>query len=260
MNFSDKRQYEQTFKEQEYPTPAPPVARQSSSGMVTLGLSIFAGIMFVSLFFSGINVAITVVSTAVVYGGIITLVLLIDSGTLAYWLGKRSEERTRREEMHLAYGYHNQRISVVEGVQTERALPEPPLPQLPDSPRFVPAVAPGEDSVQREAVAWVLQLYTATGDVDPDKVLTEKQTDKPDQVGRIRGKRPSRQATQWLLDHRILRPTSNGYRLNSARYPTRDHAKNYFAKLTGAGGHHLSTTTHHPLTVGEGVAQSDTPR
>lgn len=254
MQFKDKRSFEQSIREAEYGSPPAPLPRQSNSGMVTLGLSIFAGIMFMSLFFSGINVAITVVSTAVVYGGIITLVLLIDSGTLAYWLGKRAEERTRREEMHLAYGYHTQRMSGVEGVQEGYALPTPAQPQLPAS-RFVPAVAPGEGSVQREAVAWVLQLYTATGDVDPDKVLTEKQTDKPDQVGRIRGKRPSRQATQWLLDHRILKPTSNGYRLNSARYPTRDHAKNYFATLAGAGSIYPSPTVHpHPLTTGQEVS------
>lgn len=239
MQFTKSR-YEQVVPdhhEHEYPTSSPLPPRQGNGGVVTLGSSIVAAIMFLSLFFSGINVAITVVSTVTFFGSIIVLTLLIDSGTLAYWLGKRAEEGTKREHLRLAYAHEQPRITVVD-TQPPYTPPVEPLPALPKPSTFVPAVAEPDDSARREALAWLSQLYGGDGEPDPKKVLMQSDKERP---GRIRIAAPSKPAKEFLLSLHVIHDLGNGYRLNLGRCPTLIAAQEHIFRLSGVGG---SRATH----------------
>jgi hypothetical protein len=210
--------------------------------MVTLGLSIVAGVMFLSLFFSGFNVAVTVVSTAAFYGGIITLMLLIDSGTLGYYLGKREEEQTKREQIRLTY--HQQQWRVAEAPQIAHS-PATDTLQLPASNNFVAPLVEPDSSVRREAITWLMGLYGSDGQPDPKKVLLKSEKERP---GRVRVAGPSRPAKQYLMDKFVLLDLGTGFRLNLSRCPTFAAAQNYLT-FDGVGG--TPTHPHHPLIESE---------
>ncbi len=244
MNHNNTRPYGQTVQDYEYPPPPPTPPRQSVSNIVTLGLSIVAGVMFLSLFFSGFSVAITVISTTVFYGGILTLLVLIDSGTLTSYLTKRVESHTQIELARLDHA--TQRITVERSRQLPDYGPSVDGPQaaLPAPSNFVAPVADPDDSAKREAAAWIAQLYGEDGEPDPKKVLLKSDKERP---GRLRIAAPSRPAKEYLLHRSVLLDLGTGFRLNLVRCPTRDTA---LAQIYVNGvsrsptHHHLPTTTH----------------
>lgn len=229
MNHNNSAPYGQNYHDKEYPTPTPPPARQSVSNTVTLGLSIVAVVMFMSLFFKGYNVAITVISTALVYGGIITLVVLIDSG----YFNKRVEEHAKIEIARMQY------VRVVEPQQLPAySQPVDPPLALPQPSSFVPPVADPDDSAKREAAAWIAQLYGEDGEPDPKKVLLKSDKERP---GRLRVAAPSRPAKEYLLHRSVLLDLGTGFRLNLVRCPTRDTALAQI-HVNGVG----RSPTYHP--------------
>lgn len=241
MNHNNSAPYGQNYHDKEYPTPTPPPARQSVSNTVTLGLGIVAGVMFLSLFFKGFNVAVTVISTTVFYGGILSLLVLIDTG----YFNKREEEHTKRVQIRMAYA---PRVQVVQPPALPDYSPsvDTPRPALPQVPSFVPPVAEADDSVKREAMMWVFQLYGEDGEPDPKKVLLSSEKEKP---GRIRVAAPSRPTKEYLVQHRVLLNLGGtGYRLNLGRCPNRIAAQEYLWRANGVGEwptpHHLPPTPH----------------
>jgi len=235
---NNSRPYGQNY-DPTIPPPPPTPPRQSVSNTVTLGLSIVAVVMFMSLFFKGYNVAITVISTALVYGGIITLVVLIDSG----YFNKRVEEHARIEIARMQY------VRVVEPQQLPDYGPSVDGPQaaLPAPSNFVAPVAEPDNSAMREAASWLAQLYGEDGEPDPKKVLMQSDKERP---GRLRVAAPSRPAKEYLLARSILLDLGNGFRLNLVRCPTRDSA---LAQLYANGVGRSPTPRHLPTPTYSGV-------
>ena len=240
MNHNDSFPYRQNY-DPTIPPPPPPPPRQSVSNTVTLGLGIVAAVMFMSLFFKGFNVAITVVATTIFYGGILSLLVLIDTG----YFNKREEEHTKRVQIRMAYAPRVQVVPPPALPDYSPSVESPPL-ALPQVPSFVAPFADADDSVKREAMSWVIQLYGEDGEPDPKKVLLSSEKEKP---GRIRVAAPSRPTKEYLVQHRVLLNLGGtGYRLNLGRCPNRIAAQEYLWRANGVGEwptpHHVPPTPH----------------
>lgn len=187
----------------------------SGSTALVLGLTLFAIVMLVSLFFTGVNAAITVVATAGFYGGIIILVVLIDSGTLEHWITGHQQQVTLRRYHELTTA-----LRTTEPASTQPLLLDlsPTQPQrLVDSSNFVSAT-PDSINTRQAALRWVEGLYDAEGLPDPKKVVLEpKQGERP---GRIWVKWPDIEVRDYLIQKAVLHDWGNALRLNIDRVPS----------------------------------------
>lgn len=170
------------------------------------------------------------------------LVILTLSGTLKeVWMNGQNN-RTQRQLHRLQYNLTNApAMTLVEPPRLPLHSP-PAQPQL--SSTFV---APVDDGAQREAAAWLLQLYQADGTPDPKKVLLASDKERP---GRIRIAGPSRAAKELLLARHIIHDLGNGYRLALSRCPTIHDAHAQLAPLYGAPSSPTYLPTH-PQEGGE---------
>jgi hypothetical protein len=198
------------------------------------------------------SVTVSVLSGVGFYGAIAGLLILWQPGALPFVLVNRQHEITERRRDEMQYRIHLRQAPQVSLADPLPMVSAPPA-QLPTGTRFVPAIAPADQSVEREAVAWVLQLYGRDGEPDPAKVLTKTDNEKP---GRVRIAGPSKAAKQWLVDRRILHSLGNGYRLNLTRCPNIDAAKQYLSTPAGGGVPYPPTlaTTTPQTSGGEGGA------
>jgi hypothetical protein len=140
-----------------------------------------------------------------------SLVILTLSGTLKDVITNGQNNRTQRMMLRLQYDHATQPAITL--VEPPRLAQTPPA-QLTYASTFV---SPVDDSAEREAAAWLLQLYGSDGQPDPKKVLLQSDKERP---GRIRVAAPSRPAKELLLTKHILLDLGNGYRLNLVRCPT----------------------------------------
>lgn len=151
-----------------------------------------------------------------VFGCVVILAL---TGTIKEVAINGQNQRTMREMYRLQYYAQTApRVSVVDPLQipyTEDA----PL-QLPDTPRFVPAVPPTEDMVRVDALNFIAQLFDRSGQPLPTKITPRK--------GQIQHKSPSNEAVEYLLALEIVRRGDGGQLyFNSdvySGYPDRDAA------------------------------------
>jgi len=151
-----------------------------------------------------------------VFGCVVILAL---TGTIKEVSINGQNQRTLREMYRLQYYAQTApRVSVVDPLQipyTEDA----PL-QLPDTPRFVPAVPPTEDMVRVDAMNFIAQLFDRTGAPLPTKITPRK--------GQIQHKSPSNEAVEYLLALEVVRRGDGGQLyFNSdvySGYPTRNDA------------------------------------
>ena len=163
------------------------------------------------------SATIAVVSGVVFFLVFGCVVILALTGTIKDVAINGQNQRTLRQMHQLQY--HAQ-ITVERPVQTPYVLPtETPL-QLPDTPRFVPAVPPTEDMVRVEALNFVAQLFDREGNALPTKITPRK--------GQIQHKSPSNEAVEYLLALEVVRRGEGGQLyFNSdvySGYPTRDEA------------------------------------
>jgi hypothetical protein len=162
-----------------------------------------------------------------------SLVILTLSGTLKEVITNGQNQRTTRMMLHLQY--NPTQYPSVTLVDPPR-LPQTQPHQLTYASTFV---APHDDSAEREAAAWLLQLYQADGTPDPKKVLLASDKERP---GRIRIAAPSRPAKELLLTKHIIHDLGNGYRL-SPRCPTIHDAHAMLSPVYGVG----TPLADHPL-------------
>lgn len=235
---------------------SPQAAPQTASVYRSINwMSVAVGIILsIGMAFDNHSVTTSVLSGVSFYGVIAAMLILWQPGALPYVLVStltswfREVTERRRDEMQ--YKIHVSQAPQVSLVDPRQGGSVPSA--LMENSRFVPAIAPGDQSVEREAVAWVLQLYGKDGEPDPAKVLTEENTDKKDQVGRIRIGAPSKVAKQWLLDRRILFNMGTAYRLNLTRCPNIDMARQYLPPALN--GVPYPTHPHPLISGGEGAA------
>jgi len=252
LNHNDSFPYRQNYDPTIPPPPPPTPPRQSVSNTVTLGLGIVAAVMFGSLFFQGVNVAVTVISTTLFYGGILSLLVLIDTG----YFNKRVESRTQIEIARIEYATQQIRVERAPQLTAYSQPVDPPL-ALPQPSSFVAPVADADDGVKREAMSWVIQLYGEDGKPDPKKVLLDDEENPgklKERPGRLKIKAPSRPTKEYLVQHRVLLDIGGtGYRLNLGRCPNRIAAQEYLWRANGVSGrptpHHLPTPTYSGVEV-----------
>lgn len=176
-----------------------------------------------------------------VFGCVVILAL---TGTIKEVAINGQNQRTLRQMHQLQY--HAQ-ITVERPAQGVYTLPvESPL-QLPDTPRFVPAVPPTQDMVRVDAMNFVAQLFDREGQPLPQKITPRK--------GQIQHKSPSNEAVEYLLALEIVR-RGEGKQLywnNDAYsgYSTRDEAMR--AIKTGVRRASWQEGEGVGLAVGEGV-------
>jgi hypothetical protein len=163
-----------------------------------------------------------------------SLVILTLSGTLKEVITNGQNNRTQRMMLRLQYDHATQPAITL--VEPPRLAQTPPA-QLTYASTFV---SPVDDSAEREAAAWLLQLYGSDGQPDPKKVLLQSDKERP---GRIRVAAPSRPAKELLLTKHILLDLGTGYRLNLVRAPTIHEAH---ANLSPVYSPPPSPTYHHP--------------
>jgi len=149
-----------------------------------------------------------------VFGCVVILAL---TGTIKDVAINGQNQRTLRQMHQLQY---YAQVTVERPIQGAYVLPtETPL-QLPDTPRFVPAVPPTEDMVRVDALNFVAQLFDREGNALPTKITPRK--------GQIQHKSPSNEAVEYLLALEVVRRGEGGQLyFNSdvySGYPTRDEA------------------------------------
>lgn len=195
----------------EYPEPR--LVNTGSSGglggVVTIANLLMAVVMAIALVRAQMSAIAVVITTGLYYASTTSLFLLITSGALTEIVRTRSDARTQRELHRLQFTAYS---------PPAPPLPAPEAPALPAAPNFV-APYP-DDSTRREALAWLMQLYDEQGRPDPKKVLQGGSNH------RIRIKMPSKPATEYLVQRRILKPLMKGdlhtgYGLNP-RYSLRE--------------------------------------
>ncbi len=152
-----------------------------------------------------------------VFGCVVILAL---TGTIKEVAINGQNQKTLREMHQLQYYAQVQppRVQVVDPLQIPYT--EPGALQLPDTPRFVPAVPPTEDMVRVDALNFVAQLFDRSGQPLPTKITPRK--------GQIQHKSPSNEAVEYLLALEVVRRGEGGQLyFNSdvySGYPTRDEA------------------------------------
>jgi hypothetical protein len=175
------------------------------------------------------SVTVSVLSGVGFYGAIAGLLILWQPGALPAVLINHQREITVRRRDELPYRAQSAPavLTVVEPLQLAHTPSAPAM--LPYASTFV---APHDDSAEREAVAWMLQLYGADGTPDAKKVLLASDKEKP---GRIRIAAPSRPAKEWLLARHLIHDLGNGFRLNLGRCPTIADARIHLSPGYGGG-------------------------
>ena len=151
-----------------------------------------------------------------VFGCVVILAL---TGTIKEVAINGQNQKTLRQMHQLQYyAQVTPRVSVVDPLQIPYSQPD--ALQLPDTPRFVPAVPPTEDMVRVDALNFVAQLFDRTGQPLPQKITPRK--------GQIQHKSPSNEAVEYLLALEVVRRGDGGQLyFNSdvySGYPTRDEA------------------------------------
>jgi hypothetical protein len=139
----------------------------------------------------------------VLFGSFVILTL---SGTLTEIITNGQKQKTARQLHHLQYVAQTEaaRVEVLRPRQLEYTPPTHPL-QLPDSPRFVPAVPSAGESLKVAAVGWVTQLFdTTTGRPLPDRITRNK--------GQIQIKSPEPEVIDYLASLGMVR-TGSGKQL-----------------------------------------------
>lgn len=133
-----------------------------------------------------------------------TFVIVTLSGTMTAIVTNGQNQKTARMLYELQYDAQVQslRVSVVDRPRLVRDPAAAPM-QLPDTPRFVPAVPPTEQTVKLDAANFVSQLFdTRTGRPLPAKVTPK--------AGQIQHKSPSAEAVEYLLALEIVRRGDGG--------------------------------------------------
>lgn len=247
MQVKHNRQYEQSHHAQEYPPPTQPVYVTSGSGaIVVITIFLFSVVVMYMVSRNSQSAWSGVWGTVIFFSLALPVGLMAANGSIAAMFNGLQEQITIRKANELA-AMPRDAWQVVESPQPPRIAPASPLPLT--SSTFVPPVAEVDTSTQREAVAWVLQLYGRDGQPDPDKVLLETEKERP---GRIRIARPSKAATQWLLDKYVIHSVGNGYLLNLPRCPTMRAAQQMLESPNGVGAYPRGEgyPTHHPSESG----------
>jgi hypothetical protein len=133
-----------------------------------------------------------------VFGCVVILAL---TGTIKEVAINGQNQKTLREMYRLQYYAQTApRVSVVDPLQIPYT--EPGALQLPDTPRFVPAVPPTEDMVRVDALNFIAQLFDRSGQPLPTKITPRK--------GQIQHKSPSNEAVEYLLALEIVRRGDGG--------------------------------------------------
>lgn len=183
--------------------------------IVTIANTLFAVVIITALIRNQTSAAVAIVAGGCYYAVTTHTALLILSGALTTITQQRAEQITQRRLYELQYTVQRPAVDPLPALPGDDTPQLSAPPNLPALPSYVPA-REQDDSVRRSAVAWVLQLFDADGDLDPKKVILNTQKERP---GRINVALPSAAAKQYLLDSRIIYPMPHGYRYN-LRYPT----------------------------------------
>lgn len=189
---------------------------------VTLANTLVTVLLIIGMIIDKHSVTVSLLSGVGYFAASTSFVITILSGALPdIWINAQNQKTLQKRDQ-LQYG-HQVGIKVYKPPQIA-ATPatDDDMHMLEATGNFVPAVAEVEDTVRREAVAWVLQLYGPDGLPNPKKVVTNSKNETP---GRLWAKNPSEPAINFLTEKGVAHSIGNGMRLNITRYPTIEHVK-----------------------------------
>lgn len=188
------------------PEPRPVLLKPATGGAVIIAHLLFATIILVALLVNHASAVTAILTSALVYslttGSIGELVVIFKHYSLQRY--RMDGYMPDPESVHL--------------VNPMQLADREPAYSLPVTSTFV---APVDDSVRREALAFIMQLYDAQGQPDGHKLILTSHKEAP---GRLRIPAPSSAAKKYLLSRRVLREVKRGYALNVPRFPARDMA------------------------------------
>lgn len=153
-------------------------------------------IIIIGMWVDSGSATIAVVSGVIFFLVFGCVVILALTGTIKEVAINGQNQRTMREMYRLQYYAQTApRVSVVDPVQLPYSQPD--ALQLPDTPRFVPAVPRTPEAVKVDAASFIAQLFDSDGAPLPNKITPNKK--------QIQHKSPSDEAVEYLLALEIVR-------------------------------------------------------